>query len=56
MLNDVTLKQVEQALKYLESDEQKIPLELKNLTDLEWVAMKVLSSQIKIQREESSLH
>ena len=59
LFNRLTLQQVELALSYLEDPIQLEPpqeLQMLDLDDLEWLAIKVLNQHLKTEREHSSLH
>jgi hypothetical protein len=57
LLEELTLQEVELALKYLADPNQiEPPQTLQHLSDLEWLTLEVLQSRLELEMRNSSVH
>ena len=57
LLTELTLQEVEMALKYLADPKQiEPPQKLQHLSDLEWLTLEVLQSRLQLEMQNSKVH
>jgi hypothetical protein len=56
LLVNLSLEELELALKFLDSPEEYPPQELEELTELEWLSLEILAHRLKQEQQASPVH